>query len=91
MDQPAFAEGERWCFHEDRSNRVGELLELGLWFQQRLQPGRPRRNCVGESSRELWNPFEPIGDGHQITGTGMAGAGPAREPFQIPHGSKQPS
>ena len=89
MDQVALGEGERWGLHQLVANRPGQLRQGWIGTEQLLQPLRPCTDRRVQPSGELGQPFQAIGDGHQIAGTGMARSCPASESLQVAHRPQQ--
>ena len=58
-------------------------------LQQRFQNQGPLLQGALQPTGQSGQPFQPISDGHQITGAGMTGSSPPCQPFQIPHRPEQ--
>ena len=88
VDQAAFAEAQRRRRHQLMTqfrSQVGQLrpgLSQGL---QRLALG------IAQQGGQPRQPFEAVGEGHQIAGGGAAGAGSAGQSLQIAHRPQQPA
>ena len=62
--------------------------------QLRPGPGQGRQGWaagLGQQGGQLGQPFEPIGQGHQVPGGGAACPCPTCKPFQVAHGPQQPA
>ena len=91
VDEPAFAEGERRSIHQGMANGGCQFSERRVGWQQRLQNLWPSVQRSLQATGQSGQAFQPIGDGHQVAGAGMTGAGSTRQPFQISHGPEQPT
>ena len=89
MDQLSFRERQGRCLHQVVADAAGEIGEGGRGVEQVMQPVRTVGDGSLQASGELGQSLQAIGDGHQITGAGMAGTCPASQPFEITHRPQQ--
>ena len=88
MNQAALGQGQRWGVEQ----HVAQLGRQG--FQRRPGPGQGLQRIAAallQQARQLGQPLQAIGQGHQVPGRGGAGATAPRQPLQIAHGPQQPA
>ena len=88
VDQAPLAQAQGRRVHQHVAQLRRQLLQLRPRLAQGQQ-GRAAHPRLAHQRRQLREALQPIGEGHQIPGGGGAGAGPARQPLQIPHGPQQ--